>query len=533
VPDGKHGDQSDNRQKAPEAQVIKSADAQEARQASGSDLAAAQSTRTNASDGSLRKYSGIEIAAQEHSIELISGERVASRTSELTEKDFKKPDKVQSKLKDAILKQSQTGHDLITHATHNPVLEPVAQLRKFADSLEPGEQKDALIKLSREQAAELSPEMSERFRKIAERRELIDQSGLDRAGSFNLSALKSQTDQSPRHGENKATSQAQEAVAALQNGSRLDSYGRNDLLAQAGNTSEVVTDATDASEKAPLLERWRDGEPLNLKEFFDLPAGASPIIDAYRASKALNDGNPGKSPTLEHTLDRLQNCPWSDEINIVRDNGKAEKDYDSNTKTIEIGGDLSSPRQIETFAHEAFHATHRDYFKLYLHPDLSQKPGGTATLDDYRNTRFGAEVKAFETEIKINQELTGHMPDGRPVTMAVMRKGPVMGVHIPSVWEKDTIERPDLCALYARDGLSGLWRFLRDERPVKLDSAGRATHSSDEGYLTETPYGQRYDGQYESWHKPNFSQQQTEANEMLQKFLAQGHTLAEFEEWGY
>lgn len=313
-----------------------------------------------------------------------------------------------------------------------------------------------------------------------------------------------------------------------------DFYNPNDLISRRSEFSDVATDATNATDRLEqtVLERWNSGEPLTVREFLDLPPGASPIVDAYRASLAHNEGEPGKSKTLEHVIFRLQSCPWADDIRVVRNSSKAEKDYSPGTKTIEIGGALSAPRQIETFAHEAYHASHRDLFGLYLDPSIQQNLGGMATLDDYRNARFGAEVKAFETEIKINQELTSKMPGSNPITMAVLKKGPVMGVQVPMLWEKDTIDRPDLCELYVSEGISGLWRFLRDEKPVRINANGKAVRDAN-GYVTETPYGNRYDKQYKDWYKPNFVAERAIAEQMRQRFLDSGHTLAEFEDWGY
>lgn len=260
--------------------------------------------------------------------------------------------------------------------------------------------------------------------------------------------------------------------------------------------------------------------------------GVSPIIDAYRNSLASEVNNSDKSPTLEHVFIRLQNCPWSDEIKIVRNKSNEQKDYNPATMTIEIGGNLSVPRQIETFAHEAYHASHRDLFKLYLNPVLIQNKNGVATLDEYRNARFGAEVKAFETEIKINQELTSKMGGSNPITMAVLKKSPLAGFQIHGIWEKDTVELPNLRKLYESQGISGLWRFLRDEKPVRLNANGKAIRHG-ESYETETSYGERYDKQYKDWYVPNFNAERSIAEQMRQKFLGRGHTNSEFEDWGY
>ncbi|MCC6980443.1 MAG: hypothetical protein IT343_19145 [Candidatus Melainabacteria bacterium] len=55
--------------------------------------------------------------------------------------------------------KSDSAMHLKALAKHNPALEPVSKLREYADKLPEGEQRKSLTALSREQAAELSPEM--------------------------------------------------------------------------------------------------------------------------------------------------------------------------------------------------------------------------------------------------------------------------------------------------------------------------------------------------------------------------------------
>lgn len=313
----------------------------------------------------------------------------------------------------------------------------------------------------------------------------------------------------------------------------LDISESRNLISQKSEPSEYVNNSSDSTnETEAILSKWNSAQPITIKEFLSLKPGISPIIDAYRNSLTSKENSPDKSPTLEHVFFRLRNCPWSDEIKIVRNTSNEQKDYNPATMTIEIGGNLNVSRQIETFAHEAYHASHRDLFNLYLDPALVQNKNGMATLDEYRNARFGAEAKAFETEIKINQELTSKMKGSNPITMAVLRKSPIVGFQIPGLWEKDTIELPNLRKLYESQGISGLWRFLRDEKPVRLDANGKAIRHG-ESYQTETSYGERYDKQYKDWYMPNFQAERSIAEQMRQKFLRSGHTSSEFEDWGY
>lgn len=54
---------------------------------------------------------------------------------------------------------SESAMQLKALAKHNKALEPVEKLREYADQLPPGEKKEQLTRLSREQAAEVSVEM--------------------------------------------------------------------------------------------------------------------------------------------------------------------------------------------------------------------------------------------------------------------------------------------------------------------------------------------------------------------------------------
>lgn len=95
-----------------ESQVFKSADAQEVRNASGEVIAATEAKRTNASDGSLRRYSDEHLTAQEQSIELVYGDRTASRTDKKTERELlreiaNKPENVNTQGLESIAKDGR------------------------------------------------------------------------------------------------------------------------------------------------------------------------------------------------------------------------------------------------------------------------------------------------------------------------------------------------------------------------------------------------------------------------------------------
>ncbi len=141
---------------SPEATALKSQDAQAARQAGSAEMSAAESIRTNKSDGSLRKYAGL--VEQEQSIELYLGDSSASRASNLTEKQLL----AQVKNK-AIEQQSKTIGELEQEIKSNPALEPVLMLRRHAEQIAAGPDQEKYLKLAREQAAEISPDMRQRL----------------------------------------------------------------------------------------------------------------------------------------------------------------------------------------------------------------------------------------------------------------------------------------------------------------------------------------------------------------------------------
>lgn len=88
--DAKANEKGERLDSSKDSDTLKTADAQSARTASASDLTTVEKSRTNASDGSLARYSSSDLAAQEHSIELVFGDRVASRKDKISESELLK-----------------------------------------------------------------------------------------------------------------------------------------------------------------------------------------------------------------------------------------------------------------------------------------------------------------------------------------------------------------------------------------------------------------------------------------------------------
>ena len=123
-------------------------DAESARNAGAQDVKTAESIRTNQSDGSLRKYAGL--AEQNQSIELCYEGNVASRTQAKSEREL-----LAQVPKEAMAEQSKTIQELESAAKTNPVAEVLLGFRQRAEGMKPGPDKERLIKLTKEQAAEL------------------------------------------------------------------------------------------------------------------------------------------------------------------------------------------------------------------------------------------------------------------------------------------------------------------------------------------------------------------------------------------
>lgn len=85
--DAKSTDKSDLPKTSPEILALKSKDTHEARNAGVTDITAAEKTRTNQSDGSLRDRAH-RISEQDESIEISYGDQSSSRANKVTEKEL-------------------------------------------------------------------------------------------------------------------------------------------------------------------------------------------------------------------------------------------------------------------------------------------------------------------------------------------------------------------------------------------------------------------------------------------------------------
>lgn len=152
--DQKATDKSEHLPKAPDT-VLQNADAQDARNSGKAEIVSAEKLRTNQSDGSLRRYSGVDLSDQDQSIEITYGEKSTSKTNKLTEAEL-----LQCQKKAALEAQSQTIEEMRQAVKTTPALEPILALREHAQSLPPSVEKDKYRDLALSQAKEVSPDMA-------------------------------------------------------------------------------------------------------------------------------------------------------------------------------------------------------------------------------------------------------------------------------------------------------------------------------------------------------------------------------------
>lgn len=141
-------DVNDKGEKQPERQGLNGPDAQQIMNAGVQAVKAAESIRTNQSDGSLRKFAGIR--DQNQSIEICYEGKVASREQKTTEKEL-----LAQAPKESLKEQSRTLEALETAAKTDPVADVMLRFRKQADAMEPGPHRERLTKLAKEQSAEI------------------------------------------------------------------------------------------------------------------------------------------------------------------------------------------------------------------------------------------------------------------------------------------------------------------------------------------------------------------------------------------
>jgi len=207
----------------PLRQALDTADTQLARNASASELEAIKKANPDASDGSATPrnragmYAAALMAGQDKSIELF--DREPSGQEKLVAARVMPEVSRAMLVQESLEQQSKTVEELTRQVRENPVYEPILALRKHADGMAPGEQKDMLVQLSKVQADEL--------------RDLF------------------------RQAEGQPGDQAQ-PNKQIPIGQRI--YSPNDVLAYDDRQSGIVSDATNAV--APKTDQELDNRPM-------------------------------------------------------------------------------------------------------------------------------------------------------------------------------------------------------------------------------------------------------------------------------
>lgn len=272
------------------------------------------------------------------------------------------------------------------------------------------------------------------------------------------------SDSSPvNYGQDAASRQAENKAWLERREKRQENY-QNDIAQQIKD--EMYTP--------------RDGQVWKLNDFQNY--AFSPITDSYELSKHLEDGQPGKSKTLEETMDRLKSIPWADQISIRVDASGKFSDYSNADSMINLNPNYSQGKQNEEFVHEGYHATHQFLNKLY--------GGDKVDKQTYVNTYIWGEVGSMQQELKVREELGLK----EPVTFKYIR---------PDGKE----EVMDIGELVNKQGAKGLFDFLYSAQPANKG---------------EKVYSQHYAENYERY-KATFDQDKKLAAPYIQSWIKSGH----------
>lgn len=239
----------------------------------------------------------------------------------------------------------------------------------------------------------------------------------------------------------------------------------------------------------------------------DIPPGATPGHDYFSLSEFLSRPVVQRackiSEAFAKTVDEIQKVPWAKELHIwKRDQGKY-LDYDPETSRLEIDAHASPKRQMETFAHEGYHASHQDLSALYLH----DKP---LTYEHYLSIKMRQEAGAFLREIETNEEIRKASLD--------QNKQP-----IEFVWCKPGARHPQTKAmneLLVRDpsgkiqeelSLVKIQEFLCSHPAVRYRPGTHDYARNADGTLIPEDYAPHYAAGYPRYHDLNFYLEQRKA----------------------
>lgn len=140
------------------------------------------------------------------------------------------------------------------------------------------------------------------------------------------------------------------------------------------------------SESLRRLHQNPDGPPENKM---------IPVDSLLRMQSDLRPAT-AASPTIRELVGIMNKQPW--QVVATYEHPVKFPDYNPADNSIHIDSALSKQKQVDTFAHELYHATHQNLDELYGKPDA-------VGLDQYRKIKMDQESGAFLSEFKANKEL--------------------------------------------------------------------------------------------------------------------------------
>ncbi|CAN5714476.1 hypothetical protein BH10CYA1_BH10CYA1_64170 [soil metagenome] len=193
------------------------------------------------------------------------------------------------------------------------------------------------------------------------------------------------------------------------------------------------------------------------------------------------------SSALKNLIDQMRKHPW--EVKSITEHPLQFQDYDPECNTIHIDSALTEEKQLETFGHELYHATHQNLDDLYGQRDK-------VSLEMHKQIKMEQESGAFLAEVKVNRELK----NGQPVTFEFVKNGEV---HKQKV--------ADLLS-YNQDGTindarskQAITQFLQTHRAPQYNKSG-ALERDEHGNIKTFFYPETHESGYYKNYAPNFDQ---------------------------
>lgn len=180
------------------------------------------------------------------------------------------------------------------------------------------------------------------------------------------------------------------------------------------------------SEGLPGVEKFQlvsSDEIISLDDFFRSPS--CPVTEHYTGKPVK--GQP-YSKILEKLVARVCDVPWYTNIKVRFTTGDIPTEYSIDTDTMVLNPTSSKSRQILDFAHQAYHATNRCQFHIYMDKE------GMLSRDAYIDLYLWAEVGALIAEINIRRQLE-LSDDYEPIVQCRNDDGTLSGINAERVLE--------------------------------------------------------------------------------------------------